>query len=100
MPEVAFNVDSVTRCVCPSCPVQMKSNCARQLMPNLKKDALNGNPLKAEATPAAYCGGGRTSCQDFDYAKDCLCNVCPVYIQHKLKGGSPDMYYCRDGIAR
>jgi hypothetical protein len=69
-------------------------------MPNMNKEALKSSRLKAEIVPAAYCGGGKVNCQDFDYAKKCICNVCPVYIQQKLKGRAPDLYYCRDGAAR
>jgi hypothetical protein len=69
-------------------------------MANLKKDALKSNPLKAEAIPATYCASGKAFCQDFDFARTCICNVCPVYLSYKLKGGKPPLYFCRNGVAQ
>lgn len=99
MANIPFIEENVKKCMCPSCPVQSMSRCARDKMKGLK-ETLKANPLPAASIPGLYCASGKAACQDIDFKKPCLCESCLVYAQYKLKAVQPNLYYCRDGAAK
>ncbi len=99
MANIPFDVQNVSICTCPSCPVQTDSQCVKQQMTGIK-EALKHNPLKAEAVPGLYCASGTAFCSDINPEKACICPGCPVYVQYKLKSAQPVLYFCRDGSAK
>jgi len=96
--RVPFVVDIVGKCMCPKCPVQVRSQCVVGLKGGLG-EALKRNPLKHEEIPGAYCGAGKATCPDLDPSKKCICDRCQVFAQYKLASGKPIGYYCRDGAS-
>ena len=97
--KVPFIVSNVSKCMCPKCPVQGKSQCVAGKLTTIK-DALKANPLKREDIPGVYCSTGTATCRDLDPKQSCMCGTCAVFNQYKLAGFSPVGYYCRDGNAR
>lgn len=98
-PKIAFNKASVTKCVCPNCPVQAKSQCVSGKMATIGT-ALKSNPLKREDIPGLYCSSGTATCRDLNPKQSCICGTCPIFSEYKLAAGQPVGYYCRDGSAR
>ena len=99
MATVPLIAENVNKCMCPSCPVQSMSRCARDKMKGLK-EALKASPLVAASISGVYCAGGKAACADLDFKKPCLCESCLVYTQYKLKTAQPNLYYCRDGAVK
>jgi hypothetical protein len=97
--KVPFTLSNVSKCLCPGCPVQAKSQCVAGLKKGLS-EALKKDPLKHEEVPGVYCGAGKATCTDLDPNKDCLCSGCVVYGQYKLGKGEPAGYFCRHGASR
>jgi len=97
--KVSFVVGTVSKCMCPKCPVQAKSQCVTKLVGGLG-EALKRNPLKHEEIPGAYCGAGKATCTDLDPKQNCICGGCPIFAQYKLASGKPVGYYCRDGASK
>lgn len=75
MPKVENNEANVNKCACAGCPSY--NECARG-----KNELL-------------YCAGkiGKSACEY--KMSGCVCGVCPVHIENKLKSG----YYCIKGSA-
>ncbi len=96
---VPLNVINVTKCLCPKCPVQRKSQCA-VAKSAVMKDALSQNPLVAENIPAQYCSSGTAACKDIDTSQRCICGACAVFKSYGLDTHAPAYYYCRDGSAQ
>ncbi len=96
--NVPFSKDTVTNCLCPSCPVQQDSQCVKDKTRNMQA-ALSSNSLNPSAIPAAYCATGKATCQDIDTNQDCICPNCSVFNKYNLDNGTPVMYYCKDGKA-
>ena len=97
--KVPFVKASVSKCMCPKCPVQSKSQCVSGKLSTIK-DALKANPLKREDIPGVYCSTGTATCRDLDPKQSCICGGCAVFSQYKLAGFKPVGYYCRDGNAK
>jgi len=97
--RVPFALDTVSKCLCPGCPVQAQSKCVAGLKPGLT-EALKKNPLKHEQIPGDYCAAGKATCTDIDTKKSCLCGNCAVFKQYNLAKGKPGGYYCSAGAAR
>lgn len=99
--KVLFNAENIAECICPRCPVQIKSACSKG-----KKEA-NEKAAKARAAktpkpkgvPQLYCSGGKAACGDLDFKQICICGSCPVWTRHGLAKGNPAFYFCRDGKA-
>ena len=96
--KVSLVIGNVSKCMCPKCPVQAKSQCVAKLKGGLG-EALKRTPLKHEEIPGAYCGAGKATCTDLDPSKSCLCGSCPLFAQYNLAIGKPVGYYCRDGAS-
>lgn len=97
--KVPFTASNVTKCMCPRCPVQGKSQCVSGKMSAIQK-SLKSPTLKREDIPGEYCATGTASCDDIDTKQSCMCGACPVFSQYKLDKGQPAGYFCRDGMAR
>lgn len=97
--KVPFILSNVSKCLCPGCPVQGKSQCVASLKKGLN-EALKRSPLKHEEVPGMYCGAGKATCSDLDPKQSCLCGGCAVFSQYNLAKGQPAGYFCRDGAAR
>ncbi|MBI4295515.1 MAG: DUF2769 domain-containing protein [Chloroflexi bacterium] len=97
--KVPFNKKTVSKCMCPDCPVQTESSCVSSKMSKIK-DALARDPLKQEDIPGVYCATGLAACKDIDLSKDCICGSCAVFSDYNLGIGQPQGYYCRDGAAK
>ncbi|MDP3879988.1 MAG: DUF2769 domain-containing protein [Dehalococcoidales bacterium] len=94
MADIPFTEEKVNQCICPSCPVESQSQCSAELLKGPRH-----NPLKHEEVPGLYCAAGKAACPDLDFKKECICIACPVYMQYKLSGGKPPLYFCRDGAS-
>lgn len=97
--KVPFVMDTVSKCLCPGCPVQTASQCVADLKSRLGQ-ALSRNPLKREEIPGAYCGAGKATCGDLDPSQSCLCGGCAIFTQYNLGAGQSPGYYCKNGAAR
>lgn len=118
--KVPFAQENGMKCICGKCPVQIKSQCSKIKMNKLMQ-AMNTSssssalPLarqamkddqgakampKPEEVPVLYCSGGAAACDDLDMKQMCICGSCPIWEEYKLAGGTPFMYYCRDGEAK
>lgn len=64
--EISDTEENRRRCMCPSCP-SYPHKCSGEIL---------------------FCGTKASKC-DID-AKSCICNTCPIYFEHDLKG----LYYC------
>ncbi len=96
--KIPFVLDTVSKCLCPGCPVQTKSQCVAGLKKGLAA-ALKKQPLKRAEIPGAYCGAGKATCSDLDPSQSCQCPGCSIFTRHNLAKGKPVGYYCRDGVA-
>jgi hypothetical protein len=97
--KLPFNVENVSRCLCPTCPVQEKSACVSGKLATIKA-ALAKTPLVRDEIPGVYCSTGMATCKDLDPQQACLCGGCAIFGEYKLASGTPAGYYCRDGFAR
>lgn len=96
--KVPFTLDVVSKCLCPGCPVQSKSQCVAGLASGLN-EALKKSPLKHGEVPGAYCGAGKATCTDLDPKQSCMCGGCAVFARYGLAKGKPAGHFCRDGVA-
>lgn len=96
--KVSFSSDNVAKCMCPECPVQVKSMCSSDKLAKIK-GSLAKTPLIREEIPGLYCSTGSAICTDLDFERACSCGNCPVFSECSLIAGAPVGYYCRDGFA-
>lgn len=98
--KIPFDQETVSKCLCPGCPVQTGSGCVADLKRNLK-GALARSPLKREEIPGVYCSTGKATCTDLDPSKQCQCGGCSVFHEYNLASRMLTVgYYCRDGAAQ
>ena len=97
--KVPFSTTTVTKCMCPKCPVQGKSQCVSGKLATLN-EALKARPLKREDIPNVYCSTGMATCRDLDPKQSCLCGGCSVFSKYKLDSFEPVGYYCQHGAAK
>ena len=71
-----------------------------EMMRNTPKEQIDSMMPKTEDMPGPYCANGVAACKDLDFSKMCQCGGCPVYFEHSLIKGQPNMFYCRDGKAK
>ncbi len=101
MARIEFNMENVSKCECPSCPVQAQSACARDQMAKLQETAqavsagASDPPPSPGEVPAVYCSSGTASCDDLDFNKACSCPTCDVWRENRLTA----RYYCEEGNA-
>ncbi len=102
-PEVHFTSDTITKCICPQCPVQGISACVKDKMgklPGIMKSAGKNKVPKSQDVPGVYCSTGVAACKDIDFKQMCICGGCAVWQENNLIKGKPAYYFCRDGRAR
>ncbi len=58
--RVPFTVATVSKCMCPKCPVQSKSQCVSEKISDIAK-ALKEPMLKREDIPGVYCSTGNAT---------------------------------------
>jgi hypothetical protein len=97
--KVDFTAGNVTKCQCPKCPVQAKSQCVSGKLGSISQ-ALSKTPLAREDIPGVYCSTGKATCQDLDPSQSCICGNCAVFKENNLAAGTPVGYYCRDGHSK
>jgi hypothetical protein len=97
--KVPLILDTVSKCLCPGCPVQEESTCVASLKSGLQ-ETLKKKPLRHEDMPAVYCGAGKATCSDLDPSKECICGGCAVFSKYKLANGEPDGYFCQEGASQ
>jgi len=98
MSKVEFNLDNLKKCLCPACPVQADSTCAKEKL--LKMQEMEDKLSNSELVPVLYCASGKTNCTDLDFNQICQCGSCEVWKKNKLEDGEPNFYFCQDGEAR
>lgn len=102
-PNIPFNMDNIPRCLCPTCPVQGESSCAKEKM--MKMQEIMQSEEKEKMTPSPedfagmYCTNGKASCTDIDTSKYCICEDCSVHKEYDLDNANPTFLYCKDGKA-
>ena len=87
MSEVAYSPENIDKCWCGSCPVQIRSTCAKDLY-EASKDA-EGLPAP-ERLGGLYCSTGRTICDDIVPTNLCNCPACLVWAENGLVSN----HYC------
>lgn len=100
MSEVPFTAENMANCICERCPVQIRSQCVKGKIEQMKKmtGMLNQiNVPNPKDVPLLYCAGGKAACKDIDMRQMCICENCPVWSEYNLSDGFPPLYYCRDG---
>ena len=124
--KVPFANETISKCICGNCPVQIQSVCAiaknEKLMNMMNKPAAPGNeavePMggemmmqanpqeqaaiipKAEEVAKTYCSIGKAACNDLDSNKACICPQCQVYKDFSLSSSRPVEHYCFNGQAQ
>lgn len=95
MPKVEFNTQNLTMCLCPGCPVQSASDCARERMlkAQIPQDVSQVSDPKSLAR--LYCSLGKTDCGGFDGNQNCICPSCQVWSNN----GLASRYFCLRGSA-
>jgi hypothetical protein len=104
MGKVEFKSENIAKCLCPTCPVQGKSDCVKDKLKKVQElmseDVDLASMVEPADVPGVYCANGRASCGDLYFHEICQCTNCSVFKENKLAEGEPVGYYCRDGEAR
>jgi hypothetical protein len=109
MKTVPYNVDTIMKCQCTSCPVQHESSCVMGkvqamsgMMEKMRTMMMPGEQgmsdmmlPSAEDMPGLYCSTGTATCGDLDYSMGCICMTCQVYLDNVLDNSK----YCSKGSA-
>jgi len=82
MPQVAYTRDNVEKCRCESCPVQVRSTCARDLYE--VSEGSETLPLPAHL-PGLYCSTGKTMCTDVTLVN--LCKLPGMSYMERVRAG-------------
>lgn len=90
MSKVAYTKENVEKCWCGSCPVQVKSTCAKDLYEESKKSKEMPPP---DRLPGLYCSTGTATCTDLDLVNLCNCPACLVWSENRLTSN----HYCKLG---
>ena len=92
MRRVDYSQKNIDKCWCGSCPVQVNSQCAKDLYAASKK--LDELPPPAELG-GLYCATGKTICNDIAEVNLCNCPACLVWSENELASN----HYCVHGSA-
>jgi hypothetical protein len=102
--EIEFNLENLKKCLCPTCPVQTKCNCAideLKIMQEITQGDLDSRMMiEQERIPALYCTSGKASFKGLETGQKCQCDECLVWKENNLFSGEPPGYFCREGEAR
>lgn len=97
--NIPYIKENIIRCLCPTCPVQENSACAKEKLMNFQELLQSEEDLKPEDYPGMYCANGKAVCVDIDTDQNCVCPDCAVYKEKGLEEAIPDFLYCNDGKA-
>jgi len=92
MAQVDFSQNTIGKCLCMECPVQVKSQCARQKYEHSK--SMEGMP-RPDDVPGVYCATGKAHCSDLNAVQQCLCSGCLVWAEYDIHSN----HYCARGSA-
>lgn len=97
VPAIQFNLTNLRRCICPTCPVQLGSDCIQETSESSVKLVKEENLPQPTEAAALYCASavGKVSCMDFAVREMCQCPSCEVWIE----GSLCQQYYCVKGSA-
>jgi hypothetical protein len=100
-PNIEFNQENIAKCLCPGCPVQADSECAKEKLMKLQEIMQSEEKTMPtpEDVPGVYCATGKAICTDIDPSKECQCPNCPMWKEYDLENGKPAGVFCRDGKA-
>jgi hypothetical protein len=76
--KVPFTVDNIKKCMCPKCPVQTSSKCSMDKLDNFARGLENAHEEdvpEPQNVPGVYCSTGKTTCQDLNPKKQCICSA-------------------------
>lgn len=100
--KVPYTVANIKKCMCPKCPVQADSKCAKGKLDNLMKELEGAREVdvpEPKSVPGIYCSTGKATCQDLDPGRGCICNTCDIWKEYHLQNVKPVMYFCQKGKA-
>ena len=97
MMKVDFSAFNAAKCLCPSCPVEVKSACSIDKMKKSEEKMKRGKMPSPKEVAVTYCGGGPAACKDLNINAACICGDCPVFTNYELATGNPVGYYCKNG---
>jgi hypothetical protein len=104
MGKIEFNSENVMKCLCPTCPVQATSDCAKEKLKKMQEmmaeDIDLASMIGPEDVPGVYCASGKATCSDLYFHEECQCTKCSVFKENELMKGEPVGYFCRDGEAK
>jgi hypothetical protein len=100
-PDIPFNKENIPKCLCPTCPVQEKSDCAKEKLMKMQEMMQNEEEMtpKPRDFPGMYCTNGKAICVDIDTSQYCICEDCAVHKLYDLDNAEPTFLYCKDGKA-
>ncbi len=96
-PKIPYSKENIIRCLCPTCPVQEDSLCAKKKLMESRELMQSEEILKGEDYPGMYCTNGKATCEDIDTNKNCICPDCAIHKEYKLDGAKPSFLYCKEG---
>lgn len=107
--KVLLNIDTVTKCICYNCPVQIGSPCTKIGRDNglkIKEASVDSELRKKIPDPKSlsgvYCSLGESPCKDLEFDKICTCPICENFIAYKLRQYNKDFiegFFCGQGAA-
>lgn len=100
--KVPYTIENIKKCMCPKCPVQADSKCAKDKLNSLTKELgseRKGEVPEPQNVPGIYCSTGKATCQDLNPEEQCICYTCAVWKEYNLGDGTPSMYFCQRGKA-
>jgi hypothetical protein len=92
MAAVAYTQDNIDKCWCGQCPVQIGSQCAKDLY-EASKDS--GELPEPECLGGMYCATGEAICTDLALTNLCNCPACLVWAENGLTSN----HYCKLGAS-
>jgi len=98
--NIPYKKENIIKCLCPTCPVQEHSTCAKEKMMNYQNILQSEDDPKPEDYPGMYCTNGNAVCKDLDTEKNCICNECMVYKEFGLENAHPNFLFCGNGKAK
>jgi hypothetical protein len=100
--KVPYTISNIRKCMCPQCPVQADSQCAKEKLESLKRELEGAREVDIpgpQKVPGVYCSTGKATCQDLHPERGCICNTCAVWREYNLQNVKPVMYFCQKGKA-
>jgi len=67
--KIPYIKENIIRCLCPTCPVQENSTCAKEKMMNFQELLQSEDDPKPVDYPGMYCANGKAECEDIETEK-------------------------------